>query len=63
MAARTAASSTPAEQEVLPAQGQRPDGILHKVVVDAEASVVHITAQSREKWQRVAYRFSHPAVL
>ena len=43
----------PAEQEVLPAQGQRPDGILHKVVVDAEAAVVHIAAQPWQQRKRI----------
>ena len=41
------------EQEVLPAQGQRPNGILHKVIVDTEAAVVHVAAQPRQKRERV----------
>lgn len=45
----------PAEQEILPAQGQRPDGILHKVVVDTEAAVVHIAAQPRQKDDRIGF--------
>ena len=38
----------PAEQEVLSSQGQRSDGILHKVVVNAEAPVIHIATKP---WQ------------
>ena len=53
----------PAEQEVLPAQGQRPDGILHEVVVNAEASVVHIAAQSGEQRQCIADGLPDAAVL
>lgn len=53
----------PAEQEVLPAQGQRPDGILHKVVVDTEAPVVHITAQPRQKRKCIADGFPDAALL
>ena len=53
----------PAEQEVLPAQGKRPDGILHEVVVDAEASVVHIVAQSGKQRQRIADGLPDAAVL
>ena len=51
----------PAEQEVLPVQGKRPDGILHEVAVDAEASVVHIAAQSGKKRQRKADRLPDAA--
>ena len=53
----------PAEQEVLSSRGQRPDGVLHKVVINTEAAVVHIAAQSREQRQRVADGFSDAAVL
>ena len=53
----------PAEQEVLPAQGQRPDGILHKVVVDTEAAVVHIAAQPRQTQKCMADGFPDAAVL
>ena len=38
----------PTEQEVFPAQSQRSDGILHKVVVNAEALVIHIATKP---WQ------------
>ena len=51
-----------AEQVVLPAQGQRPDGILDEVVVDVDAPVVHIARQPGQQGVRVFYRASHPAV-
>ena len=48
----------PAEQVVLPSQGQRPDSILHKVVVNAEAPVIHIAAQAWQKRERITDGFS-----
>ena len=51
------------EQEVLPAQGQRPDGVLHKVVVDAEAAVVHVAAQPWQQGQSIADGLPDAAVL
>ena len=38
-----------AEEVVLPAQSQRPDGILHAVVVDIVSTVKDIAAQSRKE--------------
>ena len=38
-----------AEEVVLSAQGQRPDGILHAVVVDVVSAVKDIAAQSRKE--------------
>ena len=52
-----------AEQIVLAPQGQRSNGILHKVVVYAEAAVVHITSQSRHQWQCVSDCLADAALL
>jgi hypothetical protein len=52
-----------AEQIVLATQGQRSDGILHKVVVYAEAAVAHITSQTRQQGEGVFYSFAYAAVL
>ena len=51
------------EQEALPAQGQRPDRILHEVIVNAEAAVVHIAAQPGQQRKRVTDGLPDAAVL
>ena len=43
----------PTEQEVLSTQGQWPDGVLHEIVVNAEAAVVHVAAQARQQRKRI----------
>ena len=45
----------PAKQEALSPQIQRPDGILKKVLVNAEATVIHVTPQPRHQRQRILY--------
>ena len=53
----------PTEQEVLPAQGQWPDGVLHEIVVNAEAAVVHVAAQARQQRKRITDGLPDAAVL
>lgn len=45
-----------AEQEVLSSQGQRPDGVLRKVVVDTEAAVIDISPKPRHQGKRILDR-------
>ncbi len=52
-----------AEQVVLPSKRKRPDGILDQVVVDQEATVVHITAQPWQKREGVLEGFTNAAVF
>ncbi len=52
-----------AEEMVLAAQGQRPDGILDEVVVYAEPAVGHVAAQTGHQGQRVFDGLAYAAVL
>lgn len=51
----------PAEQEVLFSQSQRSDGILYKVVINAEATVIQVTPQPGHDYPSVyRKRGRHP---
>lgn len=51
------------EQEVFPSSGQGPDGVLYKIVVNTEALVIHIAAQTRQQRKHITYGLPDTVVL
>ena len=59
----TTAAVIPAKQEALSSPSQRPDCILDKVLVNAEATVIHVTPQPRHQRQRILDSLAYTALL